>query len=76
MVVLSQEEKKVIKKVVDEMSEYGLFCGQYDAKNGSIEFMHGVATVMEYLASLVSENYGAKFEDTFLKNIIKSEKNS
>ena len=76
MVVLSQEEKKVVKKVVDGMAECGLFCGHYDAKNGSTEFMYGIATVMEYLAYLVSDDYGAEFEDTFLKNMIKSEKSA
>lgn len=74
MVVLNQEEKKVVEKVVDGMTECGLFYGRYDAKNGSAEFMHGIATVMEYLAYLVSDDYGAEFEDAFLKNMIKSEK--
>lgn len=74
MVVLNQEEKKVIEKVVDGMTECGLFCGKYDAKNGSAEFMHGISTVMEYLAYLVSDEYGAEFDETFLKNMIKSEK--
>lgn len=74
MVVLNQEEKKVIEKVVDGMTECGLFCGKYDAKNGSAEFMHGISTVMEYLAYLVSDEYGAEFDETFLKNMIKSKK--
>lgn len=74
MLNLNQEEKKVIEKVVDGMTECGLFCGRYDAKNGSAEFMHGIATVMEYLAYQVGEDYGAEFEDKFLKNMIESEK--
>ena len=72
MVVLNQKEKKVIKKVIDGMAECGLFCGKYDAKNGSAEFMYGISTVMEYLTYLVGEEYSAEFQDTFLKNMIKS----
>lgn len=74
MTVLNQEEKKVIEKVVDEMTECGLFCGKYDAKNGSAEFMHGIYTVMEYLTYLVGEEYSTEFQDIFLENMIKSEK--
>ena len=74
MVVLNQEEKKVVEKVINGMTGCGLFFGRYDAKNGSAEFMHGIATVMEYLAYLVSDDYGTEFEDAFLKNMIKSEK--
>lgn len=73
MVELNQEEKKVVQKVVDGMANCGLFYGCYDAKNGSIEFMYGISTVMEYLAYLVGDDYGTEFEDTFLKNMIKSE---
>lgn len=74
MLELNQEEKKVIEKVVDGMTECGLFCGRYDAKNGNEYFMYGVSTVMEYLAYLVSDEYGNEFSDTFTKNMIKSEK--
>lgn len=73
MVELNQEEKKVVQKVVDGMAECGLFYGRYDAKNGNEHFMYGISTVMEYLAYLVGDDYGAEFEDTFLKNMIKSE---
>lgn len=69
---LKQEEKKVVEKIVNEMTENGLFSGRYDAKNGSTEFMHGIAIVMEYLAYLVSDEYGAKISNTFIKNMIKS----
>ena len=74
MLELNQEKKKVIDKVVDGMTECGLFCGRYDAKNGNEHFMYGVSTVMEYLAYLVSDEYGDEFSDTFTKNMIKSEK--
>ena len=73
MIELSQEEKKVVQKVVDGMAECGLFYGRYDAKSGSVEFMYGIATVMNYLTSLVSEDYGAEFEKIFMKNMEESE---
>ena len=72
MVALNKKEKEVVKKIINGMTECGLFCGNYDAKNGSSEFMHGIETVMEYLAYLVSDEYGAEFEDIFLENLIKS----
>ena len=73
MVALTKKEKEVIEKVINEMTECGLFYGHYDAKNGSVEFMNGIGTVMEYLAYLVSDEYGAEFEKVFLKNLIESE---
>ncbi len=73
MINLTKEEKEVVKKVIDGMSECGIFCGRYDAKNGNQHFMLGVCTAMEYLAYLVSDEYGGKFSDTFTENMIKSE---
>ena len=51
-----------------------LFTGKYDAKNGSKEFMHGVAAVMEYLAYSVNDEKGTEFSNLFIENMIKSEK--
>lgn len=76
MIALNKKERKVVEKVVDGMAECGLFCGRYDAENGSEEFMHGIAAVMEYLAYLVDDDYGARFEETFSKNMIESKKSS
>lgn len=66
--------EEVIKQLIEEMSGCGLFVGKYDAENGSEKFMYGVNTVMEYLAYQVSEEYGEKFCEMFLENMIKSEK--
>ena len=52
----------------------GLLVGQYDAKNGKEDFMHGIATVMEWIAYRVSEEQGDDFSDLFVKNLIESEK--
>ena len=69
---MSKEE--MIKELIEEMSQCGLFVGRYDAKNGSPQFMHGISTVMEYLAYKVSEEYGEQFSEKFLNNLIESEK--
>lgn len=73
---LTREEKQTIQKVVEHMSECGLFCGRYDAKNGSKKFMYGINTVMEYLAYLVSEEFGEQIDSEFLENMKKSEENA
>ena len=60
--------------VFNDIIEKGnsLFTGCYDANNGSIESMRGIAVVMEYLAYSVSDDKGAEFSDLFIENIIKS----
>ena len=73
---LTREEKQTIQKVVEHMSECGLFCGRYDAKNGSKKFMYGINTVMEYLAYLVSEEFGEQIDSEFLENMKKSEESA
>lgn len=51
----------------------GLMVGEYDAKNGSSEFMYGISTVMDWIAYRVSDVDGDEFSDLFTKNMIKSE---
>ena len=51
------------------MRECGLFVGRFDAKNGNIDFMYGIETVMEYLASLISEEYCNEYEKEFINNL-------
>ena len=63
----------MIKDLIEKMSNCGLFIGKYDAKNGNENFMHGINTVMEYLAYEVSEEYGDNFSDMFTKNMLDSE---
>ena len=65
-------KEKTLKEVLEEMKQIGIFNGTFDAKNGSWEFMHGVACVMEYLAGRVSEEYLEKFSEEFYKNMEKS----
>ena len=61
-----------LKNVLDEMEEMGIFNGEFDAKNGSKAFMYGVWCVMDYLTSLVSEEYCANYMNKFNKNYLKS----
>jgi len=65
--------EEIIKDLIEEMSKCGLFIGKYDARNGNENFMHGINTVMEYLAYEVSREYGDNFSDMFIKNMIDSE---
>ena len=50
-----------------------MFVGNYDAKNGSAEFMHGISTVMEYIAYSICDEHGDDFSNMFMKNMIASE---
>ena len=69
---MSYRRKEEIEDLLEEMKRVNIFNGTFDAKNGSWEFMHGVACVMEYLACQVSEEYGEKFSEEFFKNMEKS----
>lgn len=51
----------------------GLLVGEYDATNGNEQFMHGISTVMEWIAYRVSDTDGDAFNDLFIKNLLKSE---
>ena len=49
-----------------------MFLGTFDAKNGSNEFMHGIATVMEFIAYECSEADYESFQEIFFKNFQES----
>ena len=61
------------KIVFDELTQFNMFRGIYDAKNGSRDFINGVGAVMEAIAYKVSEENGEEFTDLFVKNNIASE---
>lgn len=72
---LTKEEKATIEKVINNMtSTSSLFNGNYDVKHGHTHFMYGIGTVMEYLAYLVSDEYGNNFSEKFTQNMIDSKK--
>ena len=69
---LTDNEREVLKKIVENMRECGLFVGRFDAKNGDLHFMYGIETVMEYLTSLISEEYCDEYEKEFINNFERS----
>ena len=69
---LTDNEREVLKKIVENMRECGLFAGKFDAKNGDINFMYGIETVMEYLTSLISEKYCDEYQKEFINNFERS----
>ena len=70
---LNTNEQEMLKGIIEEMRECNMFNGIYNAKKGSVQFMYGISTVMECLAYRVSDEYGDKFSDTFVQNLIISE---
>ena len=65
--------KEEIRKLVSKMMECPMFRGEYDAKHGSESFMDGIATVIEYLASLADDTFCQEVSDTFNHNMVKSQ---
>ena len=57
------------KMVLHDLMQVDMLKGKYDAKNGSIAFMHGISTVMENIAMNVSEECYENFTDEFNQNI-------
>lgn len=57
--------------VFNDMTNSGcnLLLGKYDAKNGSESFMHGIATVMDWIADRSGED---DFYELFTTNMIES----
>lgn len=68
----SMTEQEVWKHVYDELTSCPMFCGVYDAKNGSEEFMHGIQTVMEHIA--FNADCYDEFVETFVNNMDESER--
>lgn len=65
-------EREMLKKIVENMRKCDLFAGKFDAKNGNVNFMYGIETVMEYLTMLIGEEYYDEFEKEFMTNFEKS----
>jgi hypothetical protein len=68
--------QEAYKMVYEDMlqSECGLLVGNYDAVNGNKKFMHGIFTVMEWIAYRVNEEEADAFSHVFIKNMLDSEK--
>ena len=65
-------KKEAFEIVLNELKEVPLFVGQYDAKNGNEHYMHGISTVMEFIAYSISDEVGEQFDNEFGKNFLKS----
>ena len=65
--------KEEIRQLVLKMMKCHMFRGEYDAKHGSESFMDGIATVIEYLASLVDDTFCQEISDVFTHNMVKSQ---
>ena len=66
-------KKEAFEIVLNEMKDISLFMGKYDAVHGSDKSMHGISSVMEYIAYSISDEIGDEFSNTFLDNMIASE---
>ena len=75
MLNLNENEKQTMRNIIETiMQNGGLFAGNYDAVNGSPEFMYGISSLLEYLAYSVDADLGNEVEDIFAENMLKSEK--
>ena len=85
VIIIIESEREVIKMADTIREAYrivlndilnngcGMFVGNYDAKNGSAKFMHGISAVMEHIAYSICDEQGDDFSNLFIKNIIASE---
>lgn len=70
--LFKKEEKEILKKAICELTNINIFNGNFDAKHGSWEFMHGVGCIIEHLACEVSEDFANEIMNEFYKNFAKS----
>lgn len=75
---MEKKLEEAYKIVFEDMKKNSplFFFGKYDAKNGKESFMHGVSTVMEFIAlrADLSEETCEKFSNEFTKNMVESKK--
>lgn len=71
---LTRHEKSILSNIFEELCKCNMFIGEYDAKNGNIDFMYGVGTVMETLACMISGKKADEFSTQFFENMENSEK--
>ena len=68
------DKQEAYKIVLEDLTKCGcgLFVGQYDAKNGSEQFMYGISTIMEHIAYKAGKREYDEFINTFFENMKKS----
>lgn len=62
------------KVVFEELSKNRMFQGHYDHQHGTVDFMCGIMTVMEYIAYNISQEVGNDFTNQFVKNMCQDKK--
>ena len=67
------DKTEAYKIVFEDLSKVNLFMGNYDAKNSNETFMYGISTVMEMIATQVSDDCLMDYLNKFDANIIKSQ---
>lgn len=69
------EINEAYKIVYEDMKKNAspLFFGKYDATHGNKEYMHGIGTVMEFIAFHLGSTESEKYQETFINNLIISE---
>ena len=62
---------KAYQMVLKDIKQCGpsLLVGEYDAKHGNSSFMHGIETVMEFIAYNAGDD---EFDNMFLQNMVDS----
>lgn len=74
MLKLSKKEKKVVKKVIEDLqNNIEMFSGHYCGHGKSCYFVQGIGIAMEMFGAYVDEDYSNKLQDNFVDNMIKSE---
>lgn len=83
MIELNDAEKAVVRKIFDTLYAMprdkvcGFLRGEYDATNGSIDFILGIETMTNYLCSLAGDDdYCDQIDQKFRQNILDSQKNA
>lgn len=65
--------KEEYRHVLADLLQVRMFTGVYDAEHGDEHFMHGINTVMTYIANQVSDGTCDDVEDLFFTNMIVSQ---
>ena len=65
--------KEEYRHVLADLLQVRMFTGIYDAEHGDEHFMHGINTVMAYIADQVSDDTCDNVEDLFLTNMVASQ---
>ena len=65
--------KEEYRHVLADLLQVRMFTGIYDAEHGDEHFMHGINTVMAYIADQISDDTYDNVEDLFLTNMVASQ---